>query len=80
MRLVSVSVVGCAVGEGFAIALAIHSLDGFVSHWDLYQDLLSPSLFVQLIAFTVRLVDLSVRLIAPTVLDWIKIFSRPNAD
>ncbi len=49
MRLVSVSVVGCAVGEGFAIALAIHSLDGFVSHWDLYQDLLSPSLFVQLI-------------------------------
>ena len=45
MRLVSVSVVGCAVGEGFAIALG--SLSPLLE--DLYQDLLPHSLSTRLI-------------------------------
>ena len=31
------------MGSGLTIALAIHSLDGYLSSWDLYQDLLLRS-------------------------------------
>ena len=31
------------MGSGLTIALALHSLDGYLSRWDLNQDLLSRS-------------------------------------
>ena len=46
------------VGRGLTIALAIHSLDGFLSHWDFYRIRIS-------IALIIHSLDLFAHLIYP---------------
>ena len=57
-RLIAVRTLQEMVGRRIAIALAIHSLDGFLSHWDFYRIRIS-------IALIIHSLDLFAHLIYP---------------